>query len=406
MQNSSTKPSEHGTNILKSKDLLLISPHLEVFIKDQAMQIRPYFHDIFVLMPFPHFSKIAILPCVGRYFSFLGLPEKSRSKPELNFKLISPNYFTLPIEFMRKRNCYIATKSCVKSLWRSSANFNLIHAHFIENGFIGATLKSLYTVQLVVTAHGGDVYDLPFRDKWYRNLTKFVLTEADQVITVSNFNAEKLLLLGVSPNKLHVIPNGYNEKLFTPIPMLEAREKLSLPFNKKVLLTVGNLVEVKGHSYLIDAMSYVLKQRTDVILVIVGSGYLKETLQKKARNSSLKEKILFVGGKNHEEVPIWMNACDVFVLPSLKESFGTVINEAMSCGKPVVATNTGGIPEHMRGDVGILVEPANPKSLSDGLLEALDRKWDAKGIRNYVEQYSWSKILERILNVYCKALEN
>ena len=113
-------------------------------------------------------------------------------------------------------------------------------------------MKSLSGKPLVVTAHGGDVYDLPFRDEWHQALARYVLNKADRIITVSQFNAEKLLSLGVSSNKLRIIPNGYDEKLFKPIPLHVARKKLGLPINKKVLLSVGNLVNVKGHTYLVE----------------------------------------------------------------------------------------------------------------------------------------------------------
>ena len=131
----------------------------------------------------------------------------------------------------------------------------------------------------MVTAHGGDVYNLPFRDAWNNTLVRFILAEADQIITASRFNAEKLRSLWAPSSKLYVIPNGYDEKLFKSIPVYKSREILGLQLNKKMLPSVGNFVDVKRHKYLIDAMSYVLKKRNDVILVIVGTGVLRENLK-------------------------------------------------------------------------------------------------------------------------------
>ena len=232
-------------------------------------------------------------------------------------------------------------------------------------------------------------------------LARFVLTEADQVITVSRFNAEKLLSLGVPSSKLHVIPNGYDEKLFKSIPIYKAREILGIPLNKKILLSVGNLVDVKGHTYLIDAMSYVLKKRNDVILLIVGSGVLRENLEKKARDLGLNEKILFVGGRKHHEIPFWMNSCDLFVLPSLSEGFPTVIPEAMACGKPVIASRVGGVPEIIsNSDVGILVNPKEPEILAVAILEMLEKKWKSEYILRHAKMYSWSNLTKQIIDVY------
>jgi len=391
--------------ILKSLSLLLIVPHFKVFIKDQVTNIKPYVKEVTILMPTPSFSRIVLkLPYLERYFRFLRLAAESYNDLQ-GYRHFCPKYFTLPVDVLRRRNCYLAAESCVSVLSKNNVDFNLMHAHFLENGFIGARLKNLYEKPLVVTAHGGDVYDLPFRDHWYNSLARFVLTEADQVITVCKFNAEKLLSLGVSSNKLHVIPNGYDERLFKPIPAAKAREKLGLPQNKKILLSVGNLVDVKGHAYLIGTISLVLRKRKDVLLIIVGSGPLKELLQSMVKKYRLEDHVMLAGGRRHEEIPIWMNASDIFILPSLQEGFPTVIPEAMACGKPVVATKVGGVPEAIYSDeLGILVPPKDSESLSWAILEVLDRKWDPNIILEHAKKYSWSELAKQILLTYRKAL--
>jgi glycosyltransferase involved in cell wall biosynthesis len=391
-----------------SETLLVICPHFKTFIKDQVNYVAPLLDNVVIIMPLPYFYELVIkLPLFNRKFTFAKITINSLYdlKLEKNYILLSPRFFTLPVNALRRRNCYLATESCVNMISKNNVDFNLMHAHFLENGFIGARLKNLYEKPLVVTAHGGDVYDLPFRDRWYNSLARYVLTEADEVITVSKFNAEKLLLLGVSSKKLHVIPNGYDGQLFKPIPATKAREKLGLPQNKKILLSVGNLVDAKGHIYLIDAMSLVLKKRKDVLLVIVGSGPLKELLQSMVKKYGLEDYVMLAGGKRHEEIPIWMNASDIFILPSLQEGFPTVIPEAMACGKPIVATKVGGVPEAITSDdLGILVPPKDSESLSWAILEGLDRKWDSDIILEHAKKYSWSELAKQILLTYQKAL--
>jgi len=390
---------------LKSENLLLIVPHFKVFISDQATLIRPYFNNMTVLMPMPYFSNLAFkLPYIKRYFEFLKLAIESSNEFPQDYTMITSNFFTLPIEALRRRNCYLATRSCIRALSKSAINFSLIHAHSLENGFIGAALN-LSGKPFVVTAHGGDVYDLPFRDEWYQALARYVLSRADHVITVSQFNAKKLLSLGVSSNRLHIIYNGYDEQIFRQIPQQEARKKLGLPLKKKILLSVGNLVNIKGHSFLVDAMSIILKKRDDVILIIVGSGTLKIKLQKTINRLGLNKKILLVGSKPHEEIPIWMNASDVFVLPSLGEGFPTVIPEAMACGKPIVGTRVGGVPEAIfHGDLGILINPGNSEVLASAILEVLDKKWKSEIILRHAKRYSWNNLVKQILDVYREVL--
>lgn len=395
-----------STDFFKSQELLLIVPHFKVFIHDQATLIEPYFKKMLVLMPIPYFSSVALkLPYMKRYFRFLKLALESKSELTHD-SLLASRFFSLPVESMRKRNYYLAAKSCINSLSRNKTDFGLIHAHFVENGFIGTAIKGLFGKPLVVTAHGGDVWHLPFKDKWSRDLTRYVLHETDQIITVSQSNRDKLLSLGVSTKKLHVIPNGYNGRLFRPLSSFKARKSLGLPLSKKILISVGNLVDAKGHAYLIDAMRIVLKKQKDAILVIVGSGSLKEGLQKKTKALGLDDKIFFAGPKRHEEIPEWINAGDIFVLPSLNEGFPTVIPEALACGKPVVATDVGGVREALRSrDVGLLVEPKNVNSLACGILEGLRKEWYSEAICAYAERYAWNRLIPNIISVYEKALQ-
>ena len=125
----------------------------------------------------------------------------------------------------------------------------------------------------------------------------------------------------------------------------EARKKISLTKKNKIVLTVGNLEKVKGHSYLIESIEGLSKKIDDVLCVIVGGGKEYQFLKDMVKEKGLQDCVRLVGEKPHAEINIWMNACDIYVQPSLKESFGIVILEAMACGKPVIGTNVGGIPE-------------------------------------------------------------
>ena len=106
---------------------------------------------------------------------------------------------------------------------------------------------------------------------------------------------------------------------------------------------------------------------------------------------------------SHDEIPIWMNACDLFVLPSLNEGNPTVMFECLGCGTPFVGTKVGGIPEIITSDdYGLLCEPANPGELAEKILIALDKEWDCEKIQKYAEQFTWENIVEGIMDVYKK----
>ena len=115
--------------------------------------------------------------------------------------------------------------------------------------------------------------------------------------------------------------------------------------------------------------------------------------------------MLLPGQVSHENVPLWLNSADLFVMPSLKESFGTAIVEAMSCGKPVVASAVGGIPEIITNDrVGTLVEPGNPEALRQGMVSAIDRRWEPDVIIGESRKYSWPNLAPKVASIYCELL--
>ena len=148
-------------------------------------------------------------------------------------------------------------------------------------------------------------------------------------------------------------------------------------------------------------MSIVTKKQENTLLVILGSGPLKKILEKKVKDLALTKCVFLLGPKSHKEIPIWMNASDIFVLPSLNEGFPTVIPEAMACGKPVIGTKVGGIPEALSNpDVGVLVNPRDPEALADIILNSLRKKWQAEIITNHAKQYSSDILVQRILGVY------
>jgi glycosyltransferase involved in cell wall biosynthesis len=293
----------------------------------------------------------------------------------------------------------------LKEVGKRSLDFDVVHSHFLlPYGFVGAYFKEQMGKPFALTVHGGDAYKLPFQSEYYQSLSRYVLDQADRVISVCDSNIQFLLKLGLDKAKMTSIPNGYDERYFKPMDTHFVREKLGLPLNKKIVLSVGYLNQVKGHVYLIDAIKEVLRTM-DIRLVIIGSGPLEMKLREKIRKLNLEQKILLVGYKKHNEIPLWLNASDLFVISSLNEGFPTVIPEALACGKPVVATDVGGIPEAITcDDVGTLVKPQNSKMLASAISEALSKEWDYDFILNYAKRFSWEQIVEQISQVYSSML--
>jgi glycosyltransferase involved in cell wall biosynthesis len=165
---------------------------------------------------------------------------------------------------------------------------------------------------------------------------------------------------------------------------------------------LGFLAEHKGHKYLIDAMRHIVKQRRDILCLIAGSGPLENSLRREIENAGLESYVKLIGFLSwNKDLPLYINASDIFVHPSISESFGIVQIEAMACGKPVVATFNGGSEEIVVSeDLGYLVEPQNSRMLAEEILKALDRNWDAGRIIDYAKGFSWKQIVKKIIKIY------
>lgn len=240
---------------------------------------------------------------------------------------------------------------------------------------------------------------------FYYRLINEVLSHADIIISPSESYAKESLLKNYK-EKVVVIPNGVNPEEFNiEYPKSYCRDILGLPFDKKIILYVGGLVQRKGLNVVIKSMPEIVKSISNVELIIVGEGSMREALTKLARDLKVSKYVKFVGLVENSEKVLYFKSADVFVLPSLYEVFGIVNLEAMACGIPIIASNVGGIPEVVKdGKNGILVPPRNSKSLSDAIIYLLENedireKMGKNGMKE-VKKYSWDKIAEMTEKVY------
>ena len=317
-----------------------------------------------------------------------------------------------PVWYLPTNNGYLNLgdkhlKAVNKIIKRKKLKFNIIHAHFAWSaGFVGMQLKKSYSVPLVVTAHAYDLYDLLFKSEEWKMKIRGVLSCADHVVTVCQKNKEYINQVEIN-SPISVIPSGFRRESFYQKNMDDSRIKLNLPLNKKIILTVGNLVDVKGHTYLIDAMKTIINSRNDVVCIIVGEGAIKKMLIKKIKLNKLDKNVIIKGFVNRKKLIDWINACDVFVMPSLNEGSPTVLFECLACGKPFVGTSVGGIPEYITSDDhGILVKPKNSKLLAKALLDSLERNWDSKLIIEHSKQYDWGNLCKEKVNIYSSLINN
>jgi len=325
-----------------------------------------------------------------------------KNKPD-NVSIIPIGLYYIPTDRQYKGLGDKFFRKAEKTVIEKKIPFDIIHAHFTwPQGFAGARFKEKTNLPFVVTAHGYDIYSLPFKDEEWKRKIEYVLNRADHIITVSRSNLACIKKLDVTV-PVTVIPNGFGKDLFTPRNATDCRVALGLPLDKKILLTVGNLELVKGQKYLVEAVKKIVRERKDILCVIIGDGSEGRALEKMIRSFDLEQYIILAGRKSHGEIPLWMNACDLFVLPSLNEGNPTVMFEAFGCGKPFIGTTVGGMPEVITSDrYGMLVKPGDTDELAEKILMALDCEWNREEILTYSEKFTWENIVKQILGVYTK----
>lgn len=384
---------------MKFRNLLIISNNFPDrdgifvggnFVKEQVKYLKEYFENIYVISPV----------AVG-----MELLRKTHHENYTfgNVHVYFPKYLNCPLFFKYGRDfwIYFEEKAIRELIEDEGLQFDLIHAHFTwRAGAVAVRLKEKYNVPVVITEHSSRTFIKAIEKKESQFVRSWKLCDA--IIRVRKGDISLFKTIGIPLDKVYYIPNAYNDETFLESDPKSCRTQLGLPLDKKIILNVGNLYgEVKGHKYLIEAMSKVVEKRKDVLCLIVGGGKLENRLKKQISSAGLDDYIQLVGSKPYAEIPLWMNACDLFVLPSLRESFGIVQIEAMGCGKPVVATYNGGSEEIVTSEeYGLLCEPGNSNQLAANILSALETSWDTKRIKDYSIRFTWSSVSKEIMKTY------
>jgi glycosyltransferase involved in cell wall biosynthesis len=225
---------------------------------------------------------------------------------------------------------------------------------------------------------------------------------ADKIFCLTDKNAQKTIGLGCPADKIAVIPNGVDTRKFHP----------SIHTEENLLLWCGRFVREKGLEYLVDAIRIIVKEkgRSNIVLLLIGSGPLLSRIQNLTRAFGLQDNIVFRGPLSHEELPNIMNRASLFVLPSLMEGMPYVLLETMACGVPVVGSNIPGINEIVKPGVnGLLVPPQDPRTLASAILSLLDdemlrRSMGQKAREAMVENFDWNSVVSMTEKAYDNTL--
>jgi len=355
--------------------------------------------DITVIAPIPWLPKAKFFRRFTSRYKLTQIPKQEQID---GIEVYHPHYIVIPklLGFLHGISLYFSLKNLIERL-HSEKIFDLINAHWIfPDGVAVVHSTKKLNLPIMLTAHGCDInLYTTYRLRRFQILK--ALRKCDRITVVSPELKQKIVAMGIPEQKVRIIPNGVDIEQFTPMDREYCRNQLGLPLNARIVLFVGALDPVKGLEYLLEAIKLICNKYQNLFVAIVGDGSLRRTLVIKIQDHNLTDVVTLFGAKPHDEIPLWMNSCDIFCLPSLREGWPCVIMEALACGKPVIATRVGGIPEIINEQNGYLVESKDVTELAQGIDMALQRTWNSKEIRATLHSFSWKASAEKYYTEYC-----
>jgi glycosyltransferase involved in cell wall biosynthesis len=251
------------------------------------------------------------------------------------------------------------------------------------DGFAAVIAAGLLRVPCVVKLHGSDI-NLIAKLPTPRRMLEWALPRAARIVAVSRALADEVTTLGVARDRVSIVMNGVDADLFHPGDRAAARQALGLPAGP-LALYVGNLKPEKGVLDLARAWPHVVTRAPDAQLAIVGGGPVRGELE-----AAVGANATLYGPQPLTQIPTWLAACDVLVLPSHVEGTPNVVLEALASGRRVVASAVGGVPDLITDPtLGTLVPPRAPEALADAIVAALRTPYDPAKVAELGARGGW-----------------
>jgi len=288
--------------------------------------------------------------------------------------------------------------------------YDIVHCHFGPNGILGVILKDIGAIngKVVTSFHGYDISK--YIKKNGAGVYKKLFSKGDKFLPVSKLWKERLIELGCPGEKILVHRMGIDTNKFSILPQERQNN------NKIVLLSIARLVEKKGISYAIVAVSRLMKRYASIEYRIVGDGPLKVNLEYMTIELNAQDNVKFLGWKQQEEVITLLKDTDIFLAPSVTgkngdvEGIPIVLMEALALGLPVISTQHSGIPEIIDdGKSGFLVPERDSDAIAEKLEFLLKHRETGKEMGKYgriamEEYYNIDKLNDKLVNIYNQLL--
>jgi len=367
-------------------------------------------HGTFVLERTRHLAKLADIQVVAPIAWFRTIRRRglaTQAAPIITIHHPRFWYFPKFLKSFRGIFLFLSAWYQIRRI-RKSFEFDLIDAHFAyPDGFAAVLLGKWFQRPVTITLRG-TIIPLSRRPlgRW---LCDWAIRRAQRIIAVSGNLADRALQGGVPANRIQIIPNGVDSDRFQLLDRSVARRRLGVQESDRLLVSVGHLSPRKGFHRLIRSLPGVLEFSPQTRLAIIGGRGAEEDnsleLEALVQRLQLTNYVMFVGSKKPDDVAVWLGASDLFVFASDFEGCPNVILEAMACGRPIVATKVGDIERMVPSFAGLLIDdPEDKVALSRAIVQAINRNWDTRRIREHVLGQSWDGVARQVASQWLLAI--
>jgi glycosyltransferase involved in cell wall biosynthesis len=275
---------------------------------------------------------------------------------------------------------------------------DLIFSIFLyPDSYAALQIAKRLRVPLVAMGIGSDVHSIG--DRLSARYTRKVLKQTDFLVTVSEDLRQQALAMGARPQASRSILNGCDLSVFHVRNSAEARRQLNFAADAQIVLYIGRLDLRKGLRELVEASAKIHASHPNLQVYMVGEGADRSLIAQAIESAGAADYIHTMPPCKPDDVALWMAAANLVTLPSYMEGCPNVVLEALACGRPVVATRVGGIPEIMNDSCGRLISPRNATALAQALDAVLSTSWDAASISAHRSR-SWSAVARELLDIF------
>jgi glycosyltransferase involved in cell wall biosynthesis len=358
----------------------------------QCVELMRLGLDISVFCPVPRFPSLAAIPG--------GLKTAPVAKTIDDVPVMYIPYANVPSMISPDLEVASLSRALLRSLRTLGAGegFDIVHAHMLfPTGAASLNVARQLGAPMLVTTRGSDTHTNPYRNKGITRLTRKAILASDRIVAVSEELARDVLRLARPRLPVKVVNNGVDLQVFRPVAdQVLLRKALGLPAAGVGICTAGRLVVDKGIGELMQAFSGLIGTGEDIWLAFVGEGPARPLIEAWTHREELEDRVYVTGALPHGEVSNWMRASDIFVLASYREGLPNVVLEAMACGRPVIATEVGGIPEAVGSEAAIVVPPGQAPPLMNALAaligsSSLREKMGRAALKRVRERFSWTR---------------